>query len=64
MLSCVLLGSEAVFKCQVVGEPTPKVTWSKGRKILKTTKDEKVKVIYDEGSDQHIIKMTGEETRT
>ena len=52
-------GSTAVFKCQVSGEPTPKVVWSKGMKKLSTTKDKKVEVFYDEDTDQHTISMKG-----
>lgn len=52
-------GSTAVFKCQVTGEPAPKVTWNKGMKKLTTTKDKKVEVFYDEETQQHTISMKG-----
>lgn len=49
----------AVFKCQIRGDPTPKVTWNKGMKKLTSTKDGKVKVFYDEKIDQHTIELQG-----
>lgn len=55
-------GSTAVFNCKVVGEPAPKVTWSKGRKILTSTKDGKAKVYYDEPVDQYTLMMAGRNT--
>lgn len=58
-LLLLLAGLTAVFKCQIRGEPKPKLTWTKGRKVLTTTKDEKVKVFYDEENDLHTIVMKG-----
>lgn len=57
---CILFaGSTAVFKCKVAGEPTPKVTWSKGQKILKTTADKNVEITYNKDTDEHVIVMKG-----
>jgi len=48
-----------MFQCKISGEPYPKVTWSKGRKILTTTKTKNVEVYYDETEDQHNVVLKG-----
>lgn len=48
-----------MFKCKLSGEPAPKVTWLKGKRVLTTTKDEKVKVFYNEMTQEHVIEMKG-----